>query len=159
MNGIMNNNNNINYNMNGNINNNNNYYNNNMNNMNFNFNNNMNMSNNNINNNMNNNFNNNINNNNMNNNNVINNNNINMENNDGKIKLIFKETKGCNQYEIYVSPDEVFGKAVRDLLNKYKTINNEKIKSFLYDGKRISLEKNVKNNDLGDGSKIVIIMD
>ena len=130
---------------------NNNMFYNNMKNNNMPYNNNM-MNNNMMNNNM---FNNNIFNNNMNNNNIkINNNKIN-QNND--IKLQFKDAKGT-LYEIYISSEKTFAEAVRMLLNTYKKIEKENISTFLSDGKRLQMQKTLKENCLENNSIILIIL-
>ena len=115
-------------------------------------------------NNINNFYNNNINNNNISNDNIWNRNNENRydtDNNDifdnkNEIVLYFEFENGK---ELYINVDESmsFKKAIDLLYDKYSWIKNVNIKDFIYNKRKLDLNKSIKENGLKDNANIRII--
>ena len=80
----------------------------------------------------------------------------NKNDNNNEIELIFNDTKGM-EYNITASQDNVFGQIVRKFLNSHKEINKEEVGGFLFNGNKIKMQKTLKENNIENQSKILMI--
>ena len=78
-------------------------------------------------------------------------------NNANIINLYFKTMEGGNQYKISVSKNTQFFKAVHKLFKKYPELELKKIGTYVCNGNKISLFDTVEENNLIDGSTVLII--
>ena len=82
----------------------------------------------------------------------------NMNENNGMYQIIIKDMTGAIQDTIWVSPNDILGKILREYFKSHPNIDRDRVRGITCNGKSPKLQCTIKGNELKDKDQILIVL-